>query len=374
MSLTRPARRGAPPPEERSLFHFPQLRWSFSHARELGPSKAVWRGDGPVAPLGRAARSLDPLRFAGQYGARTTLAQFLAQAHADGFIVLHRGLILHESYAGEGAAHRPHIWMSVTKSLVGTIAATLIHEGALDPDALVPHYAPELARSAYGDATLRQVLDMLVGVDYNEDYADPKAQIWDYARAGGLLPRPVFYEGPQSLHAYLPGLRKSGEHGKAFDYKTVNTEVMGWILQRATGQPLAELVSSLIWAPMGAEADAYFLIDSTGAEAAGCGFASTLRDLARFGEMMRCEGAFNGRQIVPAAVAADIRRGADRDHFLAAGYSTLPGFSYRNMWWASHNAHQAFLARFASFPLAANRHNDPLTFAAYRGIVEVLGG
>jgi hypothetical protein len=389
----------APRPDERqirtegaSLFSFPGIGWNFNHARELGPSKAVWRGDRRFAPLDTSARDLDAFGFTGPDGLRLTLAQFLAQTHADGFIVLHRGRIVHESYAGEGAAHRPHIWMSITKSLLGTLAATLIHEGVLDADAFVPRYVPELTRSAYGDATLRQVLDMLIGVDYCEDYADPNAQIWDYARAGGLLARPPDYAGPQDFHAYLPGLRKKGEHGKAFDYKTVNTEVLGWVLKRAAGQPLAELVSSLIWSPMGAEADGYFLIDSAGAEAAGCGFASTLRDLARFGEMMRCDGVFNGRQITPAAVVADIRRGADRAHFRAAGYTTLPGFSYRNMWWATHNAHEAFLARgihgqslyvdpvaevtiarFASFPLAANRHNDPLTFAAYRAILESLG-
>ncbi|WP_294540999.1 serine hydrolase [uncultured Rhodoblastus sp.] len=392
-------RRGFPPPGDRliriedgALFRYPQLRWSFSHARELGPTKAVWRGDGAVAPLNSAGQGIGGLSFAGPDGAPLTLAQSLAQTHADGFVVLHRGRIVHESYAGEGAAHRPHIWMSLTKSLIGTIAATLIHDGALDEGAIVSHYVPELARGAYGDATLRQVLDMLIGVDYCEDYAEPDAQIWDYARAAGWLPRPPSYDGPQNLHAYLPGLRKKGEHGKAFDYKTVNTEVLGWVVKRATGQSLAELVSSSIWAPMGAEADGYFLIDSTGAELAGCGLASTLRDLARFGEMMRCEGEFNGRQIVPAAVVADIRRGADRGHFKAAGYSTLPGFSYRNMWWATHDARGTFLARgihgqslyidpvaevtiarFASFPLAANRHNDPLTFPAYRRIVDVLG-
>jgi CubicO group peptidase (beta-lactamase class C family) len=374
-----------------SLFQFPQLRSSFNHARELGPTNAVARGAGPVALLESAPRDLGALAFVTDDGERRTLSASLKQTHADGFIVLHRGRIVHEVYAGEGAAHRPHICMSVTKSLVGTIAATLIHEGALDPDALAPHYVPELSRGAYRDANLRQILDMLIGAAYREDYADPDAEIWDYARAGGLFPRPESYDGPEGFRACLTELRKQGEHGRAFDYKTVNTEVLGWILQRVTGQSLADLVSTRIWSQIGAGADAFFLVDQTGWEAAGCGFAASLRDLARFGEMMRNEGAANGRQVVPAAVVADIRRGGDRAHFAAAGYSTLAGFSYRNMWWATHDAHEAFLARgihgqslyvdpvaevviarFASFPLAANRHNDPLTFPAYRAIVEGL--
>jgi CubicO group peptidase (beta-lactamase class C family) len=373
------------------LFQFPQLRWAFNHARELGPTKEVACGDGSVVSLESAPRDLGALAFFTGDGERLTLSESLKRTHADGFIVLHKGRIVHETYAGEGAAHRPHICMSVTKSVVGTIAATLIHEGALDPHALAPYYVPELSQGAYRDASLRQILDMLIGVAYREDYANPDAEIWDYARAGGLFPRPESYDGPEGFRAYLTGLRKQGEHGWTFDYKSVNTEVLGWILQRVTAQSLADLVSARIWSRIGAETDAFFLVDGTGSEAAGCGFAASLRDLARFGEMMRNEGAANGRQVVPAAVVADIRRGGDRTHFKAAGYSTLPGFSYRNMWWATHDAHGAFLARgihgqslyvdpvaeiviarFASFPLAANRHNDPLTFPAYRAIIETL--
>lgn len=372
------------------LFRFPQLRWGFNHARELGPTRIVRRGAGAVASLERRPRDLQALDFITTDGEELTLGESLARTCADGFIVLHKGRVVHETYSGEGAAHRPHICMSVTKSLVGTVAATLVHEGALDPDALVPHYVPELSQGAYRDASVRQVLDMLIGVAYREDYTDPGAEIWDYARAGALFPRGPAYEGPRDFRSYLTGLRKQGEHGRAFDYKTINTEILGWILTNVTGSSLADLVSERVWSRI-ARADAFFLVDEAGVEAAGCGFGATLRDLARFGQMMCDGGAFDGRQIVPEAVVADIRRGADRAHFAAAGYSTLAGFSYRNMWWASHNAHEAFLARgihgqslyvdpiaevviarFASFPQAANRHNDPLTFSAYRAIVGAL--
>ena len=86
-------------------------------------------------------------------------------------------------------------------------------------------------------------------------------------------------------------------------------------------------------------------LDSVGAESGGGGLATTLRDLARFGEAMRCDGAFNGQQIVPAAVVADIRRGADPAHFANAGYTTLPGWSYRNMWWVARRASVLYCAR-----------------------------
>ncbi len=219
------------------LFRFPQLRWGFNHARELGPTKIVRRGAGPIASLERRPRDLQALDFITTDGEELTFGESLARTCADGFIVLHKGQVVHETYSGEGAAHRPHICMSVTKSLVGTVAATLVHEGALDPDALVPHYVPELSQGAYGD-TAWQVLDMLIGVEYREDYTDPGAEIWDYARAGALFPRGPTYEGPRDFRSYLAGLRKQGEHGRGFDYKTINTEVLGWILANVAGGAL----------------------------------------------------------------------------------------------------------------------------------------
>ena len=110
------------------------------------------------------------------------------------------------------------------------------------------------------------------------------------------------YTGPRSYHEFLLTLRKEGEHGTAFDYKTVNTEVMAWVMQRVGGVPLAELLSQRIWSPMGCEDDGYISVDSTGTAMGGAGLAATLRDLARFGEMMRCDGTARGHQVIPAAV------------------------------------------------------------------------
>ena len=113
--------------------------------------------------------------------------------------------------------------------------------------------------------------------------------------------------------------------------------------------------------------------------------------MTRFGEMIRLDGRFNGQQIVPASVVADIRRGGSREHFSGAGYHTLPGWSYRNMWWVSHNAHGAFMgrgihgqaiyvdpaaemviARFASHPLAGNINLDPTSLPAYDAVARHL--
>ena len=391
---------GSPPPADKliryddmSIYRFPQTRWSFANFRQFVPTSNVWRGDGAVAALPRALRDdIDAVTFTPMGRSETmTWAQSLEANYTDAIIVLHRGRIVYERYFGVMQPHQPHMAMSVTKSIFGTLGAMLVAEGKLDENALVTKYIPELAGTAYADATVRQVLDMTIGVKYSENYADPKAEVWQHARAGGVFPRPPGYEGPTSFYGYLRTLQKEGEHGQAFAYKTVNTDVLGWLIRRATGQTVGLVLSKRIWQKLGAERDAYMVIDSEGTEFAGGGFNPTLRDMARFGEMMRLGGRFNGQQIVPQAVVDDIRRGADKDGFAKAGYTLLQGWSYRDMWWVSHNEHGAFsargihgqviyidpraemvIARFGSHPLAANANVDPTSLPAYHALAKHL--
>ncbi|KRB52454.1 serine hydrolase [Phenylobacterium sp. Root700] len=391
---------GSPPPPERtirfedsSFLQFPQIRWTFSHWRELYPTTEVYRGAGPVAALPRAERAdLDAVTFTPLGGAAPmTWEQSVAANYTDGIVVMHKGAIVYERYFGALKPEGQHIAHSVTKSFVGTVAATLIAEGKLDPSAKVARYLPELKDSAFGDATVRQVLDMTTGLEYSEVYADPKSDAWNFVRAGGMLPRPAGYDGPRTTFDYLKTLKKAGEHGQAFTYKSPNTEVVGWLVSRVTGQPLAEVLSERLWRPLGMERDAYMQVDSSGAAYAAGGLNLELRDFARFCEMMRQGGRFNGQQIIPAAVVADIARGASKADFAKASYQTLPGWSYHNQWWVSHNDHGAFMARgvhgqacyvdpkaqmsivrFASFPLASNVSLDPTSLPAYDAIAKHL--
>ncbi|AJG23547.1 small molecule metabolism [Cupriavidus basilensis] len=396
--LTMGWMQGFPPPAAKLVMHtpesvvYPRNRWAFSHIRELVPTATVWRGNGPASPLPRAERDIGSIPFTDVDGTRRTFADMLTLTYTDGILVMHKGKVIYERYFGALNDHTPHIAMSVTKSLVGTLAAMLVADGKLDPAAPVTRYLPELADTAYGDATVREVMDMTVGVHYSEDYANPKAEIWDYARAGGMLARPAGYSGPPNFYDFLRTLRKEGDHNQVFAYKTVNAEVLAWILRRVSGQSLAQLLSARIWQPMGAEQDAYFTVDSIGTESGGGGFNTTLRDLARFGELMRNDGRFNGRQIIPTSVVADIRRGGDRAKFAnSTSGPALPGWSYRDMWWVTHDSHgvyQAFgvygqriyidpkaeltIVRYASHPVASNAANNPITFRAFDALAQSL--
>jgi CubicO group peptidase (beta-lactamase class C family) len=396
--------RGSPPPPERRIryvddtfLQFPQNRWALSHFRELVPTVSVWRGTQPGDELppaaGPGASAIDSLVFRDLDGTARNWADSLTDTYTDGMVILHRGRLVYERYLGALAARRPHACFSITKSYAATLAATLISDGVLDEHKTVPHYLPEMTHSAYGDASLRNVLDMLIGVDYSELYTDPAAHVWAYCRAGGLRPRPAGYRGPDGFHEYLLTLRKEGEHGQAFAYKTVNTEVLCWVMQRVTGVPFAELLSQRVWSQLGCEEDGYVTIDPLGVAMGGGGLSATTRDLARFGELMRCEGARGSRQVIPAAVAANVRRGADPAKFAKAGYTLLGGYSYRDMWWVTHNEHGAFeargihgqrlyvapgaelvVARHASHPVASSAANDPITIPALIALGAFLKG
>jgi CubicO group peptidase (beta-lactamase class C family) len=391
---------GAPPPQDKlvryadgSWFRFPQTRWSFSNVRQLMPTRVVRRGNGPPTTLPRAERTdIDSVTFQPLGRSESmTWAGSLAANYTDGVLVLHRGRVVYERYFGALAPDRQHLAFSVTKSFVATVAATLISEGKLDDQATVASYLPELRSAGAGNATIRQLLDMLTGLDYTEDYADPQSPVWDLARAGGFLARPSNYNGPDSFFEYLKTVKQARPHGEAFAYKTANTDILGAVMRRVTGKTVSELLSERIYSRLGAEHDAYFTVDPTGAEFAGGGLNVTLRDLARFGEMMRLNGRYNGQQVVPRAVVGDIRRGGDRALFAKAGYRTLPGWSYRNMWWVSHGPHDAFTARgihgqaiyidpvaemvivrFASHPLGANANYDATSLPAYDAVARHL--
>jgi CubicO group peptidase (beta-lactamase class C family) len=387
---------GFPPVPEKTIrfgdgsgYRFPNTRWAFSHQRELVPTANVWRGYGSVLALPRAEKNIDAVAYKLANGRDMTWAGMLAATWTDGILVMHKGRVISESYYGSLDAQVPHIAFSVTKSFVGLLAAVLAEQGRLDPAALVTKYVPELKDGAYADATVRQVMDMTVGVKYSEVYTDPKADVWDYARAGGMLPAGPNYQGPRTFYEFLVKLQKEGEHDQAFAYKTSNAEVLAWIVKRASGKSLAALLSETVWQKMGAEFDAYFTVDSVGNESGGGGLNTALRDLARVGETMRLDGRFNGQQIVPAAVVADIRKGADPVKFAKAGYTTLPNWSYRNMWWVSdYGAFSArgihgqviyvdpkaemTIVRYASHPAAGNAANDPVSLPAYRALADWL--
>ena len=315
----------------------PHSAWGFHHVRELHPTAQVWRGAGPVWELPQRPADLDGVAFEGADGQPTTLAAMMAEPVHDGLIVLHRGAVVFEAYGSGMRPRDPHILMSTTKSFAGSLAGILADQGVLDLKAEATALAPLLKGTAYDGATVRQVLDMRVGLDYVEDYSDPACDFAYMDAACGWRP-PVEPGAPDNLLDHIKAIRSGPAHGGTFHYVSPTALVMGWVLEAVTGESFAELVSRLIWQPMGAEFDGDLALDRCHRSQTEGGLNVTLRDLARFGELHRLGGAVNGTQIVPEAWVHDIRDNGDPDAWDAGTMADLmPGHHYRAMWYTNRS-------------------------------------
>ena len=391
---------GFPPAADKTIrftdpdyFAFPKLRWTACHFRELMPTVTVRNGTQGSSNMALDKdHGIDSVSFT-PLGSdkKMTWNEAFDVNYTDGVMVIHKGKVVYERYDGCLDENTLHGAMSVTKSLTGLLAEILVAEGKLDEKALVSDVIPELKDSAFGDATVQQVLEMTTGLNYSEDYSDPNAEVWTYAEAGSPLPKPEGYEGPRSYFDYLQTVKKKGEHGDAFGYKTVNADAAGWLVARTTGVSVSEYLSNRIWSQIGTEREAFYTVDSIGTPFAGGGFNATLRDLGRFGLLVLNEGSVGAKQVIPAAAIQRIAKGGDKAAFAKAGYDLLPDWSYRSMWWVSHNDHGAFAARgvhgqtvwvdptadmvivrFATNPVAGNAASDPTSLPAYHAVAEYL--
>lgn len=379
-------------PGDPDFFAFPKLRWTVCHFSQMMPVVAVDRGPDAAAPLPEA---LDPVIGEVAFtplggGAQMTWDAAFDTNYSDGVIVLHHGRIVYERYGGCLEPDGLHGAMSVTKSLTGLMAEALIAEGGLDEAAPVASVIPELEGSAFGDATVRQVLEMTTALDYSEDYADPEADVWTYSAAGSAFPKGPDYAGPRSTYEALEGIEKDGAHGDAFGYKTPNADLAGWLVARVTGQSLADHLSQTVWSKLGQRREAYYTVDALGTPFAGGGFNATLRDMARLGQMILDGGRVGDEQVIPETAIARLRQGGDPAKFAKAGYD-LDSWSYQSQWWITHDDHDSFtargvhgqtiwidptadmvIARFASHPVAANAASDPTSLPAFRAVADYL--
>jgi CubicO group peptidase (beta-lactamase class C family) len=305
----------------------PFNRWAFHHVRELVPSADIPNDWGRIRQL--PSRTCEfKLRIEPDAGEPLTLEAFLKETDTDGFVVLHRGRILFESYANGMTPQTPHLLMSVSKSMLGLLFGLL----ELDPQAQVTDIAPELRNTAYRGATLRHLLDMRAGIAFDEDYLATSGAIVEYRKSTGWNPLDPG-DAPSDLHSFLSGLTRSDSaHGGRFHYTSPNSDLIGWVIERATGRRYADLMSERLWKPAGAEYPAYITVDRLGAPRTAGGMCVTLRDLARVGLFMSEN---------PNAWIDDIERNGDAEAWAAGDLvQYFPGLPlrYRSFWYRLEGA------------------------------------
>jgi CubicO group peptidase (beta-lactamase class C family) len=312
----------------------PFNRWAFKHLRELIPSHVIPAAPPGAAPLPSSVLSVGNPPVTRLDGSAATLDDVLAGTFTDAFLVLHDGQVVAERYYDGMTAGTRHLLMSVSKSILGCVVGVLADRGLLDTHAPVTAYVPEAARSGYAGATIRDLLDMRTGVAFRETYTAPDAEVRVMERSMGW--RPMEPGDPQGAYPYLLTLGSAGPHGGEFHYRSADSDMLGWACERASGIRIADLVSALVWQPIGAEADAEITCDPLGSAIPDGGISATARDLARFGQLLIDHGVAQGQAVVPEAWLADVRSpepGVREAFARTDNEAVLPGGWYRSQFW-----------------------------------------
>ncbi|HWI71026.1 MAG TPA: serine hydrolase [Baekduia sp.] len=360
----------------------PGNRWAFRHVREILPSERVAAAAASRALPTTLSDDLLDLAYSSRDGSESTVRGMLERTYGDAFLVLHDGRVVAEWHAPGVAVDDRHILFSVTKSITGLLAGVLADEGALDPTGPVAELVPEVHGSAFGDASVRDLLDMSVAMKFVEDYS-PGPDVLRYRRSSGWYP-----DAEEGLYEYLASIPPDGDHGVQFRYLSPSTDMLGWVCERAAGTTYAQALSRRLWAPMGAEADGEMTVDRYGAPRAAGGLSATLRDTARLGQLL-----IEGEGVLPEPLVEDVLRGGDPALWATNDWAYyFPGGAYRSSWYQHREAgdgvviaggihgqmiyvdapRRVVVVKQSSWPTAEDEQADFTTYAAAGAIAREL--
>lgn len=284
----------------------PLNRWAYTHIREILPTKEIPNDIDSVIPIPGIEKAASDLSVRID-GDSLQLSEAMKRQYVDGILVIRDGRAIVEVYDGTLTAERTHLLWSVSKTVTGLTAASVAADGLIDLEKTVGYYVPELADSGWGGDRLRDMLDMRDSSDWTEDYDAPDSTVRRQDCADGLLTGEMCADTEViGNYAFLPAVGHDPARKGVFEYKSGTTDVMAWVLEAATGQRFADLVSARIWKPIGAERSAGITVDVSGFTLASGGMFTTLRDIGRVGLLMVNRGKAGERQVVPAAWMDDI--------------------------------------------------------------------
>ena len=315
ISLSHPAHLDRPSGTNLSNWReTPYNRWSFHHVQDVVPCATIKAALQPTPlPVGTTVDLGGTVLPTG-----VRLDTLLTQAHTDSMVVLHEGKKVWEWRAPHCDVARPHIVFSVSKSITAMMTGAVAGLGLIDVNRPVSHYLPGTKKSGFGDATVQHVLDMSVALAFTEEYLNPDGDYYRYRNASGWNPVDQT-ASPETLESFFYSLGKADyEHGEIFNYKSPNSDLLGLLLERVTGVYYADLLSQLIWQPMGAVHDGCVTVDPAFLARGAGGICVQIEDLARFGQLVLDGGVANGRRLIPTAWIDDTLHNGNRNR-LAAG-------------------------------------------------------
>lgn len=320
----------------------PHNRWAFSHLREMITTVNISKDKDFTRPLaGSGAKPIEVM--ISWKGSETNLTDVLESQFNDGILVLKDGEILVEGYFGALAPQRPHAMFSMTKSVVGIIAAILENKGTVDLSKPVSFYVPDLAGSGYGEESLRRLMDMRDGTNYTETYADINSTVQVSDCSAGFYGGKACPENyPETVYEVLESVGRDESTANLFNYKSGNTDAVAWALEVASGKKLSTLIEENLWTTMGAEHNASITVDKGGFEYANGGMSATLRDMGRFGQLVLENGMLLDKQIIPTKHISDIREHLEEPGWMKG--DRADGFFYRSFFWGSGGDNSDFMA------------------------------
>ncbi|MGZ9771307.1 serine hydrolase domain-containing protein [Bacillus toyonensis] len=319
----------------------PYLRWSYTHMKEFTLINEVNHNPDQVSHFSTALQNLDDFAVERMFGNTTPLKKLLDDNKTDAFVVVHNGQLVYERYFNGYNESEPHGMASLAKVFTGAMIQSLAEENRIDLEKTADAYIKELKNTPFGNASLQQLLDMQVSVEYpTHGYEHPALENQDAQLylASNILPRGKNYDGPMKIYDMLREAEETAPPGSDFSYDNGSAETLAWVIRKITGKSLAENVSERIWSQIGMEENAYYVTDETKIEQASAGLNATARDMARFGQLLLNNGEYNGKQILPSSITEDIKNVQEGELAVGPGAS----ISYHNQWWIPHNEQGAF--------------------------------
>ena len=332
--------KGSPPPIKYQVTldnwrKHPFNSWSFVNVRNLIPTSPIYNNPDKEVKLQKQLIDIDDLVI-DHKNTSYKLKEIFKICDTDAFLVMHKGKIKFEFYDKFTRFNTPHIIFSVSKSLTSLLTGILVEKKVININNYISHILPETKGTAYENATVRNVLDMSIASGFIEDYTG-QAEIFKKYRSstGWDLPETKSKQTVKGLHDFLSSMPKSNQkHGKKYHYCSPHSDLLGWIIERASGENYSKIMADLLFKKAGINHEANVTVDKWGASRAAGGISVSPYDLLLLSELVRNHGSNKNGQVIPAAWIEDFVNNKNNNSYLNQdNLERFPNGNYRSKWY-----------------------------------------